>query len=181
MALNVKDSSGVNFQTPLYGPAYSFGAAIAPGASPTDIVQLKGSATKIVRLRRVLITLSAGTAAGGQIYTLVRRSTAASGGTAVTDTPSKHDTTSAAATAVLTHYTAAPTAGTAVAVLRSTLLGVAATTAATEIANVVWDFTGGGELPKLASDSEFLCVTCSATLGTAQTLHCSIEWQEDAA
>src|SRR6476659_9343175 len=150
MALNVKDSSGVNFQTPLYGPAYSFGAAIAPGASPTDIVQLKGSATKIVRLRRVLITLSAGTAAGGQIYTLVRRSTAASGGTAVT-------------------------------VLRSTLLGVAAATAATEIANVVWDFTGGGELPKLASDSEFLCVTCSATLGTAQTLHCSIEWQEDAA
>jgi hypothetical protein len=90
--------------------------ALAPVAAPTDVIEIKGSATKTVRIRRIIIT-GAATAAGNMPVQLVRRSTASTGGGSALNalTAFKPDTSAAAATATVGYFSAAnPTTGAAV-------------------------------------------------------------------
>lgn len=87
----------------------------APVAAPTDVLEIKGSATKTVRIRRVIVT-GVATAAGNMPVQLVRRSAASTGGGSVLTglTAFKADTASAAPTATAgTFGTANPTLGAA--------------------------------------------------------------------
>jgi hypothetical protein len=87
----------------------------APVATPTDVLEIKGSASKTIRVRRISITGGA-TAAGNMPVQLIRRSTASTGGgSALTAlTAFKPDTAYATATVTVSTFgTANPTAGTA--------------------------------------------------------------------
>lgn len=94
---------------------YRFSASFTPYATgAVTVLSIKGSATKTVRVKRIAVG-GVSTAAGSSVYALQRTSSAGTGGTAVTPTAAKNDTASAAATAVVTHYTtAAQSAGVAV-------------------------------------------------------------------
>ena len=185
MALIGKDALGVNQALPLYiDPTYSVTGSItaAQTATPTDIIQFAGAATVIARVKRIQIVVRSGSAAStaATLIKLVRRSTAAAGGTPVTPTIGKHDTNDAAAACVVTHFTAFPTAGALVANLRD--FG-AVTIAGTAIDNtnqvITWDFTTRGDKPLVVRGAlDFLCVTLAVALSTAQTLHYEIEWEE---
>lgn len=96
-----------------YVATYSASAAFTPGATPTDLVTIFGSATKTVRVRSMKIGTQ-NTAAGSQEFVLSKRSAVTTGGTAGAATAIPHDSASAAATATVNSYTStAPTAGTA--------------------------------------------------------------------
>lgn len=79
--------------------------ANTPAATPTDIFTLRGSASKIVRVHRIVIGGIAGTA-GFLKIALLRRTAANTAGTSSAVTFLKHDTDDGAATAVGTLYTA---------------------------------------------------------------------------
>lgn len=80
----------------------------------TDVFLINGSATKTVRITRVLISGTFTTTASLVDISLIKRSTANSGGTSSATTIVPLDSADAAATAVVLQYTANPTVGTAV-------------------------------------------------------------------
>jgi hypothetical protein len=91
-------------------PTYSVTAhGVTPAASATDVVILSSSASRLVKVRRVIIG-GAATSASATVFHFVRRSTAATGGTATTPTPVRRDTSDQAATAVLQQFSANPSA-----------------------------------------------------------------------
>lgn len=81
--------------------------ANTPAATPTDIFTLKGSATKTICVKRIIIGGIAGTA-GHLKIALLRRTAANTAGTSSAVTFIKRSTTTPAATAVGTLYTANP-------------------------------------------------------------------------
>lgn len=98
---------------------YSAGTAtFTPPATPTDFFIINGSASKTVRILSLNITATQ-TTAGVNTFYLIRRTTANSGGTAVSTTVVKHDTNDANPTATLQHYTANPTTGSSSGFLRT--------------------------------------------------------------
>lgn len=101
--------------------SYSWSATVTPAATPGDIWTLTGSATKTVRLKHLRAYCNAG-AAGGITISLIRRSSANTGGTSTAGTIVKRDTNSAAATAVTALYTANPTTGTPVGAIDTVFL-----------------------------------------------------------
>jgi len=108
-------------------PTYSVAVTgVTPAATATDVVILSGSATRIIKVRRVILG-GAATSASAFVMNLVRRSTAATGGTATTPTPIRRDTTEQAATAEVQQFSANPSAvGTAVGTLQSVRVNLGA-------------------------------------------------------
>ncbi len=85
-----------------------------PVATPTDIVGIIGSATKTVKVQKIVLS-SAQTTAGINKWFLIKRSTADTGSTIVNPTVVPFDSANAAGTAVVNQYTVAnPTTGSAV-------------------------------------------------------------------
>lgn len=78
-----------------------------PPATPTDMVTIFGSGTKTIRVISFKITTT-NTAAGSQQFFLVKRSAVNTTGTFVAGTAVPADSTDAAATATVGHYTANP-------------------------------------------------------------------------
>lgn len=96
-------------------PTFAASMTFTPPATPTDMVVLSGSATKTIRVISFKITTT-NTAAGSQQFNLLKRSTAASGGTLITAISTPLDSNNTA-TAVCGHYTANPTMGVTVGTL----------------------------------------------------------------
>lgn len=106
-----------------------------------DTLTITGSATKTVRVTRISLS-GVATALADIDVTLVKHSTADSGGTSSGVTLTPMDSANAAATATVLLYTVAPTPGTVVGTpLRSVKYGTVATTSAAAIQ--VWDFGNG--------------------------------------
>lgn len=91
-------------------------------SSATDIWNMTGSGTKTVKILAIWMqVVDTGTTPNAQIYNLIRRSAANSGGTSTSISAYATDTNFAAATATLKYYTANPAGlGTAVGTLYST-------------------------------------------------------------
>ncbi len=89
------------------------GTGYAAYATPTDMLVIRGSASKTVIVTALSMQIQSTAAALQTIY-FVKRSTANTGGTATQPTPIPLDSANAAATAVVDLYTAAPTTGTLV-------------------------------------------------------------------
>lgn len=187
MAFVAKDGNGTNQNLPLYDAAYSAGkVTFTPVAAPTDIAVLTGSSSKIVRLKSVTIGGFA-TTGGDLIFQLIKRSDAGTLGSAVltTLTATPHDSSNAAATAVLSsvgtaNYTTVGTiVGTVIRTGRAYLNIV--TTGTTE--KVSWDFTvRGDQPPTLRSATELLVINCAAgTLPAGAVLDFAMQWEEAAA
>lgn len=98
---------------------YGCSGSFTPAATPTDLVTLTGSATTTIRVISLYLATQ-NTAAGSQIFLVIKRSTADTTGTFVTGTNVPLDSNDAAATAVCGHYTANPGAlGTAVGTINT--------------------------------------------------------------
>lgn len=97
-------------------------AAITPVATATDVLTLHGSASKIIRVTRLKVTGVATAQAAYPTY-IIKRTAANTGGTATNPDAVKADSLDAAATGVLTLYSANPSAlGAGVAFDAETLL-----------------------------------------------------------
>lgn len=94
---------------PMRGSYSTFISALVPAALATDVVTIQGSATKIIRVRSILITGLATAASNLQVM-VNRRSSANTGGTATHPTFTQRDNLDDAPTAVLSAYTANPSA-----------------------------------------------------------------------
>lgn len=84
---------------------------VASASAATDLFTISGSATKIIRIRDFV--LFGGQTVGSLVpINIIKRSTANTGGTSTTGTAIPFSSSDAAATAVVTAYTANPTTGT---------------------------------------------------------------------
>lgn len=138
-----------------------------------DIFQMTGSATKTVKLTRILLSANSGTAAQAH-FTLVRRSSADSAGTAVALTIVPNDSGNPTVSAVVTGYSAAPTQGTTVGTLRAFYLP-APITAGAGGGILELKFDGSAQQPTLRGTSQFFALTISA----GATIDLTVEWTED--
>lgn len=166
----------------------SVALALPPAASATDIACIAGSSTKTVIVRRITITGSAGTLVTAP-FTLVRRTSVDSGGTAATTTAnwanniSQRDTNDAAATATLISYSANPTINdSSPTYIASSHLTVPVTSAGTVTRPLVWDFDTPFSFVKgvtLRGTSQQACINLNAVSISSGLLHISIDWTEE--
>ena len=164
-------------------PTYMTGASqVTPAATPGVVVEIKGSATKTVRVKKVIFQLNATTAKQWPI-SFQRASAAVTDGTPVTPVITKADTSDPAATAVISHFTANPTpaaANPANSVLF--IQDVTATAPATAAAPLVVDFTANGNKAFiLRGAADCLVIRLGGGALTAgERFSYSVEWSEDA-
>jgi hypothetical protein len=145
---------------------YSMSAAsFTPPASATDIATIFGSGSTVIRILQVVFTIT-GTATTLNV-SLVKRTTANSGGTPVAMTGLPFDSTSAATTATLTNsYTANPTLGSGTIIDTRKMAVIAAAGAA--LYPQIWDFDFiGGEPIVLRGTSQGLAINLNATSVTS--------------
>lgn len=153
------------------------------------MVTITGSATKTVRIKRIMVG-GVSTLVSSSVFALQRTSSLGAGGTLVAPTVGKLDTTSAAATAVVNHWTSTlKAAGVAVGGPLTTQLihtGVTVTPATV--------LSGGpqalfpefgapiGQSIVLRGVAEILEVQniTPANLGAGTVLTYAVEWEEDA-
>lgn len=98
----------VSDNDPMRAAYAAFISGISPAATPTDVVTIQGSPTKIIRVRSLVFTGTA-TTASNIIINTIRRSSANTGGTSTTKPLVPRDQNDDAATAVISVYTANPT------------------------------------------------------------------------
>lgn len=154
---------------------------ITPVATATDVLVLKGSATKIIRVTKASIL---GTATAASIYDLylTKRTTANTGGTSTAPVATPSDTSDAAATATLALYTANPSAlGTGLTLEASKVYlpaGSAPAGAAT-----ARDYIFGNrndKAPVLRGVAESIAFNfAGAVVPNGASLYLSVEWTED--
>lgn len=93
---------------------YVASGTVVPVTGATDLVTIIGSATKLVKLIRVVFSGTIATAAISGSVSIVKRSSADTAGTSTAPTIIPLDSSNAVVTAVLAAYTANPTLGTTV-------------------------------------------------------------------
>lgn len=184
--------------TTAYLPKATFSSAffgLVPPASATDMVCIAASASKTIRVQRVVITGSAATAVALPIQ-VVRRASLDSGGTAASTTANPGVTTqiasrdtgqalNTAATATLISYTAVPTINDNSPVyLDSAVLGIAATSVGVVSAPTVFDWSRDNanllQVPTLAKGStQQICVNFGGVSITSGSLNGQITWTEE--
>ncbi len=152
-----------------------------------DIFVITGSATKTVKILRIILCGTQTTAGNVNTISIIKRSSANSAGTAVALTKVPFDSTSPASTIVAQHYTAAPTPGTAV----GTLWGPRATIPAPATVNnvgesgasaiLIYDHNQSvnGQLPTLRGVGESLAINLSAVPTGAANFEVQISWTEE--
>lgn len=172
-------TASARFQT--YSATYT---AITPAASATDFLTLTGSATKTIYLRTAECS-GVSTAAGTSTIALVKRSTADSGGTALTPSATvggqlvPNDSTAPAASATVAAYSANPTTGTLVGLLRSGKVNTGVTGTGTT-APLTWTFGAeNATVATLRGTSQVLALTgLGSSLATGAVLTCNLTWIE---
>lgn len=143
------------------------------------LLELKGSATKTVRIKKLRLWGQAATKFYTEL-TLQRATTFAATGTPVVPVIGQNDTGDAAATAVLQSYAGAATLGTGAAVIGGQPLSVAIPSATLAMIPTLWDFCSDqNKALILRGTSDVLQVYNTITgLGTA-TFGYEIVWSED--
>lgn len=148
---------------PTFGEYVAASAPFTPGATPQDVFTITGSATRAVTVIGMGLS-TVQTSAGMNAWSLVKRSTANTGGTSATVAGVPTSDVYAAATAVVRQYTANPTLGTslgsvwsgrvpspapatALAQTEKVLLETLASVALTGVADVLAWNLGGIALP----------------------------------
>lgn len=159
-------------------PTYSATTPVFTLASAaTDVCSLQGSATKRVKIRRIIVG-GAATAVASDPAEIIKRSTAGTGGTQVLDTMVPYDASSAAATALAEHFTANVTVGTVVGVIQTQWLTFANLTTGVGTP-VVFTFGELGQPLVLRSAAQNVTVNLNGATFAGGVLTCTFEWTED--
>lgn len=177
---SLSDPGLVTRSLPYEPQTYSAGASnFAIATTPTDIWNITGSATKTIKIKRIRVTGT--TTSGSPIsvsMTLVKRSTANTGGTRVASIVVAHDSTNSAGTASVGHYTANPTAlGTLVGNIRAhrATFNQSGITGG----DIVWDFGDINNQPiVLRGVAEQISINFNATSITGSNISISVTWEE---
>lgn len=161
---------------------------LVPAASATDIFCISGSSTKNISIKRISISGTAGTLVTAP-FTLLRRASLNTGGTAATTTAlpiaSPNLSSDAAASAVLTAYTANPTiVDTSPLYFRSATLSLNTTSALVAAPRLVWEFgeavgTFSRGLDILKNTAQQVCINLNAVSVTSGLLNIDITWVEN--
>ena len=188
----VFDDAGTN-RTPAFcldSPAatYRASASFTPQATAgVTVITVTGSATKTVRIKRVMVG-GVATALADTLFALQRTSALGAGGTLVAPTVAKLDSGSAAQTAVVNHWTtslkaAGTPAGGALTTLRVFQETTGVPTVASREATMLFPERGApiGQAIVLRGTSDFLEVQNinAGNLATGTVLDYTIEWVED--
>lgn len=155
-------------------------ASIALQAAPSDILQIRGAANVVTRIKSVKVQASS-TVSGALNLSLVRRSTGSTGGTSASGTVNKYDTSDATASTTITSFTANPsTTGTTVSTLYSFIQPVNA--AATPQQPLTLPFTNNnlkGVVLRGAADYLVLNGNLSTLTNADNKLTMTIEFTEE--
>lgn len=167
---------------PTYSAAYL--AQSAGTSATTDIFILGGSATKVVRLLQLAITITTATAGVAYDVMLVKESALPTGGTAATAaTIAPWDSGFAAATAITRFYTATPTTGTQIGTLftyKYFSFISPATTVLPPKDSIIWTPPVGAAAPALRGAAQCFSVTINAgTPANATSWDVSCVWTEE--
>ena len=187
-----QDAASINYPaytTDSTRPTYRAAASWTPTATAAlTVAALKGSASKTVRVTRILLGGTA-TALSSTLFKLIRVSALGAGGTVVTPTVSKLDTTSGAATAVAEVYTTTAKAADTTSegplstfqLFQST---VTTPTVAYSDPQMIFPEKGGvgGQSIVLRGTSEILAITNfnGGNMAAGSILAVVFEWVEDA-
>lgn len=160
---------------------------LVPAAAATDIFCISASASKNVLIKRIEVTGVAGTLTSVP-FTLLRRATLDTGGTAATGaalpvaTPNISSGT--AATGSVTAYTANPTiTDAAPTYFRSQWLTLPTAAAGTSIRPIYWDMSAGMDfftqgVDLLKGSTQQYCINLNGQTVTTGTLDINIIWAE---
>lgn len=164
--------------TPTY---HATGVAIAVGTTPTDVACITGSATRTVRLKKVRISGTAGTAININTF-LTKHTVANTGGTAATGTAlptaSPNDSTFPAATATLQAYTANPTVDASAIVVNGATLFMPVTSTASGQSHLTFDWATGATAespPVLRGVAQQYCVNLNGVTAPSSGVM-NVEW-----
>lgn len=170
-------------------PTYRAGALFTPTATgAVTLFTIKGSATKTVRITRIGVSYVA-TDEAGSIMSVQRTSALGAGGTEVSPTVAELDTGTAAATAVVSHWTSTlKAAGTGVGgplsvqMVNGQLVALTALVAPCQMAMLFPEGGSGGQSIVLRGTSDFIEVQnlLPTNLSAATQLGYFVEWREDA-
>ena len=155
--------------------------SFTPPATPTDMFIINGSATKTIKISQIIISTTQ-TTAGVNVFFVVKRSTANTGGTSVSETLVPYDSQDTAATGTAKHYTANPTVGTAVGTIRSPKLWSADASGANSGMSIyTFDFQRLNEQGMtLRGVAEGLAVNFNgAALPAGLSVNISVTWTEE--
>lgn len=170
-AMSQKDGTTQTFRAAAVG--------IVPGATPTDIFTMIGSATKTIRITKLVISGTQTTGAVRDVI-LLRRSTGNTAGTRVVMTAVKNDINNVAATADVGYYTANPSAlGTLVGRLETQKVFIGAATVA--VNPVIWEF--GWRPPAqaivLRGTTDIIAINMNAITSGGNNYTITVEWTEE--
>lgn len=156
--------------------------AFTLAASPTDIIVISGSASKVIRVTNIAISVTENTRSIVQLL-LVKRSTANTGGVTVAVAPVAHDSNNPAATAAPVVYTTNPAAlGTGLNLLRIDLLvpDISAALTYPDKNFVPGAGFGNGQAIVLRGVAQSLAINLNGTTPLAGfQIKCSITWTEE--
>jgi len=144
----------------------------------TDIFTITGSASKTIKIKKILITATQTTGSAANII-LLKRSTTNTGGTSTNPTAVSFDSNNAAATATLNAYTVNPSAlGTLVGNLCATKLFIPATTGSPGQIEIHFGANNNQELT-LRGTSQVFSVNLNSTTLAGNSFNICIEWTEE--
>lgn len=179
---------GVSCQQEYTTPTYhAAGVAIAIGTTPTDVACITGSATKVIRLKKVRVSGVATTAININML-LTKHTVANTGGTPATGTAlptaSPNDSTFPAATATFQAYTANPTVDASAVIVNASTLFMPVTSTASNSTGVIFNWSTGGIAeapPTLRGVAQQFCVNLNgATAPSSGLLNVQWVWTESA-
>ena len=151
---------------------------ITPVATATDVLVLKGSASKVIRLTKVTVMGSATASAIYDAY-LVKRTAANTGGTSTNPSATTADSSDPAQSGTVVLYSANPSAlGTGTTMEAAKIyLGTAAITSPQ--VNFIWG-NRNYKAPMLRGTSESLAINFNgAAVPTGASMYLTLEWTED--
>ncbi len=186
--VNVVPQVGV---TSAYVKQKTYSAAsvgLVPASSATDIFCISGSSSAAISVKQISISGTAGTLVTAP-FTLLRRTTLDTGGTATTTAlpvAAPNMSSDPAATATLTAYTANPTINDASPTyFRSSTLTLNTTGTTVQASPLVWsfgerigDFAKALDIPK-ASTAQQYCINLNAVSVSSGVLNIDITWVEN--
>lgn len=147
-------------------------------ATPTDILTIQGAAGKIIRIKSIIINGNSATLAAYPI-SLIRRSTAHTGGTSTVIVAGKHDTSDPNSAAVIRYFTAnAAPVGTTVATLH---VGRVIAASASNLDRLPFQYAWQNDKAILLNGAaEFLAINMGGTaLAGATTMDVDVLWTEE--
>jgi len=157
-------------------------SGLVPAASATDIFTITGKAGRVVRINQIQISGIA-TAAAAIPISIVKRSTANSGGTSTAVTAVNLDTANSgsAAQATVLAYTANPSSlGTAVGNVSTARMILSTASASVGTAPIVFAFERMYmKLPTLRDATESLCINYGTSTAAGNSLDISVSWTEE--